>query len=80
MNDTRDMTFADFAASKGVGGKMFYTVAQVSDILGVPESTIRDEISAGRMKYHLPEGRKQGKLLRPEWVDEWIAGGVHVAA
>lgn len=77
MNDSRDMSFTDFADRKGVGAKMFYTVREVASVLGISDSTIRDEIHAGRMKYHLPAGRKQGKLIRPEWVDEWIAAGCH---
>ena len=72
-----DEGFAEFAARKGVSPKMFYTVPEVSDILGVPESTMRDEIKAGRIKYHLPPGRRLPKLIAPAWVDEWIKAGCH---
>ena len=46
-------------------------------MLGVPCSTVYDEMKSGRLRYHLPPGRKYGQLVKPEWVDEWIAGGTH---
>ena len=71
------MTFLEAAASNGVPVRMFYPVKVVARVLGVPVSTLNDEINAGRMKYMLPEGRKQGRVIRPEWVDEWIKEGTH---
>ena len=46
-------------------------------MLGVPCSTVYDEMKSGRLRYHLPPGRKYGQLVKPEWVDEWIEGGTH---
>ena len=72
-----ERTFSKMARECGFGGRVFMYVKDVASILGVSQQTINDEINAGRMKYHLPNGRKQGKLVRPEWVDEWIKDGTH---
>ena len=79
MNDTRTVcqSFTEMAREQGFKGCIFMYVKDVARILGVSQQTINDEINAGRMKYHLPAGRKQGKLVRPEWVDEWIEAGTH---
>ena len=69
--------FTDLAASKGAGVKLFYSVSEVSNTLGISESTLRREIAEGRLKYHLPTGRLSGKRIRPEWVEEWIQAGTH---
>lgn len=70
-------TFAEMAESLKMRRKLMYTLQEVSTVLGVEYGTLRDECTAGRLKYHLPEGRKQGMLVRPEWVDEWIEEGTH---
>ena len=76
MNDT---TFAEMAVKMGAPRKMFYYVAEVSAILGVPQNTLLSEIRAGRLRYMLPDGRRAGRLVRPEWVDEWIERGTRNA-
>lgn len=80
MNSTptrQATTFADMAAQLGLRPRLLYSIRNVADVLGVDVSTINDEITAGRMKYHLPPGRIKGKLIRPEWVDEWLEDGTH---
>lgn len=77
MDDTTATTFAEMAERIGIKPRLLYPVKTVAQVLGVEPSTIYDEISAGRMRYHLPEGRKQGRMVRPEWVDEWIKEGTH---
>lgn len=57
--------------------KLLYPVKDVASVLGVSENVIRNEIKAGRMKYHKPDGKREGMYLRPEWVDEWIEAGTH---
>ena len=52
-----------------------YTVVEVSEITGVPTSTLYDEMEAGRLKYMLPRGRSRGKRIKAEWLDEWIKEG-----
>ena len=69
--------FADMAEKIGVKPALLYPVKTVARVLGVEPSTVYDEIAAGRMRYHLPDGRVQGKLIAPEWVDEWIEAGAH---
>ena len=72
-----ERTFSKMARECGFGGRVFMYVRDGASILGVSQQTINDEINAGRMRYHLPAGRKQGKLVRPEWVDDWIEAGTH---
>ena len=62
--------FREWAAEAGLPAKAMYTVREVSLATGVPASTLYDEVRAGRLRSLRPNGR--GKLLRPEWVDEWI--------
>lgn len=69
------MTFADVARERGIPMRQLYDVRTVAAVLGVPRKTLDGEIRAGRLRYHLPVGRRQGKLIRPEWVDEWIERG-----
>lgn len=76
MDDTTT-TFADMARELGLPKKLLYSAKEVSKVLGVPCSTVYDEMKSGRLRYHLPPGRKYGQLVKPEWVDEWIAGGTH---
>lgn len=35
------------------------------------------ECKAGRLRSQLPEGRKVGRMVRPEWVEQWIEEGTH---
>lgn len=69
------MGFAEMAAQYGLKLKGMYTMREVSNVTGVPYSTVRDEKESGRLKGFLPNGRKQGWLFKPEWVDEWIENG-----
>lgn len=70
-----EATFAEMAERLGIRPRLLYPVKTVAIVLGIPPSSIQDEIRAGRMRSFLPEGRKQGKLIRPEWVDQWIEEG-----
>lgn len=79
MDDTkREQSFTEFVRSMGQTPKMFYSTREVAGFLGISQNTVLDEINEGRLKYHLPAGRKQGRLIKPEWVDEWIEAGTHV--
>ena len=62
--------FREWAAEAGLPAKAMYTVREVSLATGVPASTLYDEVRAHRLRALRPNGR--GKLLRPEWVDDWI--------
>lgn len=72
-----DETFLSMADAIGLPRKLLYTVKEVGLVLGVPKSTVYDEIKAGRLRYHLPHGRMNGQLIKPAWVDEWIEEGTH---
>ena len=69
-------SFLEMAERLGIRPALLYPVSTVAMVLGVKTSTIYDEIAAKRLKCMLPEGRRQGKLIAPEWVDEWIEAGV----
>ena len=79
MDDTskNPQTFRALAAELKLPRKLLYTLDEVSRVLGVPYNTLRDECTAGRLTYCLPDGRCRGYLVRPEWVDEWIEEGTH---
>ena len=76
MNDSTG-AFSAAVANVAAPAKVFYRMPEVAQILGVPQSTLDKEVQAGRLKYHLPAGRKQGRMFRAEWVDEWIERGTH---
>ena len=77
MDSSRAKTFQQMADELGIRHKLMYTLREVSRATGVAYDTVRLECKAGRMKSHLPEGRKEGRMVRPEWVDEWIEEGTH---
>lgn len=67
--------FSLWAAALGLPKKSLYTVAEVSDVTGVPRSTLYAEIKAGRLKAHVPRFRTRGVLVLPDAVDEWLERG-----
>lgn len=69
------MTFDEIARELGIKPKALYPVGEVARIMGIPYSTLLLELKAGRLKSTLPAGRKRGRLIRPEWVDEWVEEG-----
>lgn len=79
MDSTTLPTFKEIAKELGMRQKLLYSLKEVEMVTGVAYSTLRDECNAGRLKYHLPEGRRTGRLVRPEWVDEWIEEGANNA-
>lgn len=66
------MTFDEIARERGIKPKALYPVNEIAQISGIPYSTLIVELSSGRLKSTLPAGRKRGRLVRPEWVDDWI--------
>lgn len=69
------MRFADVAQAQGLPLKLAYKASEVSKVLGIAVSTLDDEIKAGRLHSFLPEGRRCGRLIRPEHVDQWMLEG-----
>lgn len=46
-----------YAMAQGLPPRMTYTVAETSSYTGVPMSTLRDEMAAGRIHATLPHGQ-----------------------
>ncbi len=63
MDSSRAKTFQQMADELGIRHKLMYT--------------LRIECKAGRLRSQLPEGRKVGRMVRPEWVEQWIEEGTH---
>lgn len=70
-------TFQQMADELKLPRKLLYTLDEVSRVTGVCLTVLHGECRAGRLKCHLPAGRSRGRLVRPEWVDEWIEEGTH---
>lgn len=70
-------TFEEQAERNGLKSKVFYTVGEVAQVLGIPPRTVYEEVNEGRMAYHLAPGRTAPKLVRACWVDDWIERGTH---
>lgn len=73
-------SFADMAAEAGLRPKRMYTIAEVARASGVPRSTLAEAAKDGDLKTFMPPGRLRGRLVRPEWFDEWMARGIEWAA
>lgn len=68
MDSSRAKTFQQMADELGIRHKLMYTLREASRVTGVPYDTLRIECKAGRLRSQLPEGRKVGRMVRPEWV------------
>ena len=47
-------------------------LAYASSYTGVPMSTLRDEMAAGRIHATLPHGQDRGQRIRVDEVDRWM--------
>lgn len=79
MEEMSDMSFLDMAIAAGLPRKSMYSIREVSFVTGVAKNTLSEEASAGRITTFLPPGRVRGRLLRPEWVDQWLMSGIRKA-
>ena len=61
-----------YAMAQGLPPRMTYTVAETSAYTGVPMSTLRDEMAAGRIHATLPHGQDRGQRIRVDEVDRWM--------
>lgn len=61
-----------FAQAAGLPARMAYTVADTARYTGVPTSTIRDEMRAGRLASFAPPGSERRTLIRVDAVDRWM--------
>lgn len=74
---SKEKSFQAMADELGLRRKLLYTLREVARATGVDYCVLREECIAGRLKSHLPEGRTRGRMVRPEWVDEWLKEGTH---
>ena len=79
MDYTSNSTFRQIADALGMQPKLLYSLQETAKVTGVPYETILEECQTGRLRCYLPPGRKQGRIVRPEWVDAWIEEGANNA-
>ncbi len=72
MTSADESTALCFALAVGLKPQMSYTVADTSRYLGIPLTTLYDEIHAGRLKAFMPAGKKRGMKVTVTAVDEWL--------
>lgn len=70
----------EMAEIVGLPRKGAYTLREVARASGAAYSTLYEEAVAGRLKTFLPPGRTRGRLVKPEWFDEWWKEGVRNAS
>ncbi len=66
---------AEMAAQAGLKEKAAYTLREVSAASCIPYGTLASDARSGALKTFLPPGRKRGRLVRPEWFDEYWERG-----
>lgn len=64
--------FDAMAERLGIQPRIAYTLPLLSRITGTPYSTLAAAAHDGRLRSVLPEGRQRGRLVRPEWYEEWL--------
>ena len=72
MTSADESTALCFALAAGLKPQMSYTVAYTSRYLGIPLTTLYDEIHAGRLRAFMPAGKKRGMKVMVTAVDEWL--------
>lgn len=72
MMSADESTALCFALAAGLKPQMSYTVADTSRYLGIPLTTLYDEIRAGRLRAFMPAGKKRGMKVMVTAVDEWL--------
>lgn len=72
MTSADESTALCFALTAGLRPQMSYTVADTSRYLGIPLTTLYDEIHAGRLRVFMPAGKKRGMRVAVTAVDEWL--------
>lgn len=72
MTSAEESTALCFALAAALKPQMSYTVADTSRYLGIPLTTLYDEIHAGRLRAFMPAGKKRGMKVTVTAVDEWL--------
>ena len=73
------MRFEEMAEAAGLPRKPFYTVREVSEATGIPQSTVRKAVALGDMPSYLPPWKVRGVLVSVECVNGWLEGMVRHA-
>lgn len=60
----------------GLPAKGAYTLREVARASGTSYTTLYEDAAAGRLKTFLPPGRTRGRLVKPEWFEDWWKEGV----
>lgn len=66
----------DMAAKVGIPVKAAYTLREVAEAANVPYSTLVEAVRDGRLTTFLPPGRTRGRLVKPEWFEDYWEKGV----
>lgn len=74
---TPEPVFAEMAKAAGLKSKGMYTLREVERASSVPFTTLSEDAKSGRIKTFMPPGRKRGRLVKPEWFDEWFREGLN---
>lgn len=64
----------------GLPRKGAYSLREVSKASGAAYSTLADAAASGRLKTFLPPGCVRGRLVKPDWFDEWWTEGCNAGA
>lgn len=68
--------FARKAQLVGLKPKGAYKLNEVALASGVPYESVCKDARENRLKTRLAPGRERGRLVEPEWFDEWWMEGV----
>ena len=63
----------------GLPAKGAYTLREVARASGTSYTTLYEDAVAGRLQTFLPPGRTRGRLVKPEWFEEWWKEGMENA-
>ena len=53
----------------------YYTIPQLAEFCGVPQSALYAAARRGDLKTAMPKGCERLKLVKMEWFEEWIGVG-----
>lgn len=68
--------FRESAEAAGLDpSKMFYSPAEVAQVLGCSVEQVRGWVEEDLIEHMIPRGRKRRPMIKPQWVDEFIADG-----
>lgn len=63
----------------GLPAKGAYTLREVARASGTSYTTLYEDAVAGRLQTFLPPGRTRGRLVKPEWFEDWWKEGMENA-